>query len=60
MNTVRPSGMRRWGWAAASLLAVPLFGFDRGCVTSPTTDTVVTSASVPISGSIGRYDGRPI
>ncbi len=50
----RPAS-RKWAVGLA-LASIPLFGFDRGCVTQPQTDILVTTASQNIQGYIGRYD----
>jgi len=48
-------GSRKWTVGLA-LAAIPLLGFDRGCVSQPQTDIVVTTASTNVQGYIGRYD----
>jgi hypothetical protein len=46
----------RWlGGVWASLAMVSLCGFDRGCATSPRTDTLVTSSAVAVEGTLGEY-----
>ncbi|QSQ21249.1 hypothetical protein JY651_39650 [Pyxidicoccus parkwayensis] len=52
--SARPAS-RKWVMGLA-LVAIPLFGFDRGCVTEPQTDILVTTATKTIRGNIGRYD----
>jgi hypothetical protein len=37
-------------------LAMALMGVDKGCVTSPTTDTIVISNSQTVKGDIAEYD----
>ncbi|NMO19862.1 hypothetical protein HPC49_33315 [Pyxidicoccus fallax] len=57
-SSSRPT-TRKWAVGLA-LAAIPLFGFDRGCVTQPQTDILVTSPSVNVQGYIGRYDDNTL
>jgi hypothetical protein len=57
-SSSRPAS-RNWAVGLA-LAAIPLFGFDRGCVTQPQTDILVTSPSVNVQGYIGRYDDNTL
>lgn len=55
IESLRRGARRRW-IAVLPLLTLPLMGVDRGCVTKPLTDTLVTSSAVEVRGAIGRYD----
>lgn len=57
MSPIERKRARPTRWAATvALLSLPFFGFDRACVTQPTTDSLVTTPNVTVKGSIGRYD----
>ncbi len=50
--------MKRNSWKPLLLvpLAVLLMAFDKGCVKSPTIDTIVVTKSATIKGNISEYD----
>lgn len=55
MRKLRPRSSAVW-WVSLPVLAVLLMGTDKGCVTQPVTDTIVTTNAATVKGNIAEYN----